>query len=957
MTILRRALLLSLLVLSTASWAQKVTAVWALDNADDLSSVQFSGEQDIVGLLNTEFTIGSKLTTPGLLTSSGADAGYTSVTYERPMIKLQPAAEVKKITDGYSVSFCMKVAEGHTFKPTLLSFDAARCGTDKGTISITTQEGTATANIFAEGVTPLRNKIAAGNSTGFSTHKYNINDVIVEGTSYTVNIYIMGINNTKQIALGSVTLEGVVDEPVYTMEHYLSAFTCRSGDKTIDLYPLIKDSGNGVEKLYRSKLTEAPTDFNAVPAEGYTAHVEYADNIATVTIKEGDNTVYTSAVHFMISHIGNRGEAQPLNRGLLAVHLDEGNLVSWRMRAADVPGKTQYKLYRDGELIQTLLMKTNFMDSGKAAGTTYRIDVCDSEDKVLETQETATWDAQNRHFALPQAPTDTNGTGATYTPNDASCYDMDGDGEQEIVIRWEPSNVRDGASTGATGAVFFDCVKLDGTHLWRINLGKNMWASQHTITFLCYDFDGDGYGEMIVRTAPGTIDGEGNFVLMGDDDPYASYIAANGRVESGPEYLTVFDGITGGAVSSIHYWPAHDDFSNNEAAYGSQARIERYNATMARLDVNGKPVPCAVMNHGYYDQAYYMAAYFDGKELHELWRHSSTIKGQGMYGQGYHTLQSADVDGDGFDEIVAGSAVLDHDGATVLWRSGEGHGDALHIGDFVWDNPGMEIYSVMEDWEQSNVHYAQDMRDAKTGTLLWGTPKAQKDCGRGLCADFDDRHDGAESMCAASTSLFDSKGNAISDWQAGSTTSSAINYRIYWDGDLYDEYHDRQHIDKWNSTTQSWERQTTLYNIAPGATAINGTKSVPSLQADMLGDWREEVVYYYDIDAAAGKFGLNIITTNYPSEYMLPYLRDDHVYDNAIVWQNSTYNQPPHLSYSPVLYWKELQDSMTGIRDINAGIDTERADSPAYNLAGQRIAPSFAKKGGIVIRNGKKQMW
>ena len=125
----------------------------------------------------------------------------------------------------------------------------------------------------------------------------------------------------------------------------------------------------------------------------------------------------------------------------------------------------------------------------------------------------------------------------------------------------------------------------------------------------------------------------------------------------------------------------------------------------------------------------------------------------------------------------------------------------------------------------------------------------------------------------------------------------------------------------------------------------------------MLGDWREEVVYYYDIDAAAGKFGLNIITTNYPSEYMLPYLCDDHVYDNAIVWQNSTYNQPPHLSYSPVLYWKELQDSMTGIREINAGIDTERSDSPAYNLAGQRITPSFAKKGGIVIRNGKKQMW
>lgn len=950
---LKKALLLFMLVSATTMWAQKVTALWSLNDADNLTAGALTGDETAVGQLNIACNLGSKLTNAGLLTESGADAGYTAVTYERPMTKLQPATEVKSITDGYCISFTINTAEGHTFKPTKLSFDAARCGTDKGTIGITTKIGTAAATTFKEGITPLRNKVMAGNPTGFSTHEYNINGVIVEGTSYTVNLYIMGIATNKQIAVGSVAIEGIVDEPVYNMSHYLKAFTCQAGGETIDLYPVIKDSGNGVESLFRTKLTEVPTDFKAIPSEGFTAEVAYADNVATVTIKKDGTTVYTSAVHFMITHIGQRGEAQPLNRGLLAVHLSDGNLVSWRMRATDVPGSTLYKLYREGELVQTLKTKTNFKDSGKAAGTQYRIDVCAADGTVLETQETAAWEAQNLAFALPQAPTDTNGTGATYTPNDASCYDMDGDGEQEIVIRWEPSNVRDGANTGATGAVFFDCVKLDGTHLWRINLGRNMWASQHTITFLCYDFDGDGYGEMIVRTAPGTIDGEGNFVLMGDDDPYASHVAANGRVESGPEYLTVFDGTTGGAISSIHYWPAHDDFSNNNAAYGSQARIERYNATMARLDVNGKAVPCAVMNHGYYSQAYYMAAYFDGKELHELWRHSSTTSGKGMYGQGYHTLQSADVDGDGFDEIVAGSAVLDHDGVNVLWRSGEGHGDALHIGDFVWDNPGMEVYSVMEDGSASYVHYAQDMRDAKTGTLLWGTPKTGGDCGRGLCGDFDDKHEGAESMCSAYPGLYDSKGEVISDWHVGTTNSSSINFRIYWDGDLYDEYHDRQHVDKWNSSTKQWGRLTTLYNIQPGASSINGTKNVPSLQADILGDWREEVVYYYTIDEAAGKFGLNVITTNYTSNYMLPYLRDDHLYDNAIVWQNSTYNQPPHLSYSPVLYWKELQDIITGIHEIEGSGNTD-TDAPMYNLAGQRITPSFVKDGGIVIRNGKK---
>lgn len=952
---LRKLLFVLLLATTTTMWAQKATALWSLNDLENLTTASLTGDETAVAQLTAACTIGDKLTATELLTVSGADNGYTAVTYERPMTKFQPAAEVKNITNGYCVSFSINIAEGHTFKPTRLSFDAARCGTDKGTISITTQTGSAPATTFAQGITPLRNKIMSGNSTGFSTHEYNINGVIAEGSSYTVNIYIMGIANTKQIAIGSVAIEGIVDEPVYNMSHYLSAFTCRSNGETIDLYPVIKDSGNGVESLFRTKLTEVPTDFNAVPTEGYTANVDYANNVATVTIKENGSTVYSSAVRLMVSHIGNRGEAKPLNRGLLAVHLNDGNLVSWRMRATDIPGSTLYKLYREGELIQTLKLKTNYKDRGKTAGTNYRIEVCSADGAVLETQETSAWGAQNTAFVLPQAPTDTNGTGATYTPNDASCYDMDGDGEQEIVIRWEPSNVRDGANTGSTAAVFLDCVKLDGTHLWRINLGRNMWASQHTITFLCYDFDGDGYGEMIVRTAPGTIDGEGNFVLMGNDDPYANYVAANGRVESGPEYLTVFDGTTGGAISSIHYWPAHDDFSDNVQAYGSAARIERYNATMARLDVNGKATPCAVMNHGYYSQAYYMAAYFDGKELHELWRHSSTTSGKGMYGQGYHTLQSADVDGDGFDEIVAGSAVLDHDGVNVLWRSGEGHGDALHIGDFDWNNPGMEIYSVMEDGKASYVHYAQDMRDAKTGQLLWGTPKTGGDCGRGLCGDFDDKHEGAESMCSAYPGLYDSKGNVISDWHVGTTTSSSINFRIYWDGDLYDEYHDRQHIDKWNSTTKQWQRLTTLYNIAPGASSINGSKNVPSLQADILGDWREEVVYYYAIDAVAGKFGLNIITTNYESNYMLPYLRDDHVYDNAIVWQNTTYNQPPHVSYSPVVYWKELQEILTGICNVSIS-DTDTTNNATYNIAGQRINPSYLQNGGIVIRNGKKYM-
>lgn len=946
-----RLLLCALLVLTAShATAQKVTALWAMDTQSYDGTCSLTGDAGYTSLItSTGFQVGKNLSAVSMLTQSGADAGQTAVTYPHPMMAFQPTAKVSGATAEHCITFSLTIAAGHTFKPTAFKYNAAKIGTDGGGLIIKQKIGNQAETVLAE-VSPRRNKITASEQIGYTDGTELINGVLFEGgQTYSIIVYIGGnLATNKQLALGYVSIEGAIDEGIKNLSNFISAFSCKADGADVNLFDRVKALSNGERVLYNQKFRSEPTDFSVTALEGYTASVTYQDKEATLVVKQGADQVYTVGVGFMTTKYVKPTSATPLNRGLMAVKLGtQGNLVSWRARATDVYGRTQYKLYKNDAIVETFTTKTNYLDASGTETDRYKVEVCDASGSVVETQEiSAVWAQQWLSIPLAKAPEDTNGTGATYTPNDATAYDMDGDGEQEIVFRWEPSNVRDGANTGTTGAVWLECIKLDGTQLWRINLGQNIWASQHTVTFLCYDFDGDGFGEMICRTAPGTKDGEGNFVVMGNDNPYANYVSSRGRVEDGPEYLTVFDGTTGAAVSSMHYWPSHADFgtpAQNESKYGSQARIERYNATLARLNVGGKATPCAVMNHGYYSAAYYMAATYDGTDIKEVWRSSFEKKDEGMFGQGYHTLQSADVDNDGFDEIIVGSGVMDHDGKS-MWRSGEGHGDALHVGDFDWDNPGLEVFSIMEDYEASNVHYCMDLRDGKTGTLLWSWPKGDRDCGRGICADFAPEYDGAEGMSVRSSNLHTSKGDVIT---GTNVVNDGKNFRIYWTGDLYDENIDGTWISKWNSATKKFGNIAKLETLAASNT-INGTKNVPCLLADIMGDFREEIVYYYDINAAAGEFGLRVFATNYESDYMLPYLRDDALYDNAIAWQNTTYNQPPHLSYSPVLYYRNITSAIVGVHD-----DQPSAAATVYNLFGHKVK---ANAKGLVVKNGQPML-
>lgn len=635
-------------------------------------------------------------------------------------------------------------------------------------------------------------------------------------------------------------------------------------------------------------------------------------------------------------------------RGLWACKTEKGNniFVSWRMRATDQPLTTTYKLYADNQLIKTLTDCTNATLDATYANATFRVEVLDANGNIVDTQDGVRCDDNFFHHIKLDYPGDytmKNGTVVTYSPNDCSAYDMDGDGEQEIIMKWEPSNA--GSTCTATGPQIVDCYKLDGTRLWRLDFGPNVLAGCR-FTFLCYDFDGDGKGELIGKTAQGSKDSTGAYLHTGPAataDHTQSSINASGVItNSGKEWLTVFNGTTGQELATIDYWPLFSIHSNwddrsgktDGAAYGHRGNW--FKGCVAFLDVDGKPTPCAVTVRGIYTYSYAAAYHWDGQQLSVVWKHTSNKKGEGIYAQGAHSVTVGDLDGDGFDEIMVGAAALDHDGK-LLWSTGLGHGDATHLSEFDPDNEGKEIFIITEE---ETAKYDAAMIDAKTGKILLGKPQTGGDTARGLAIDCDGTYAGAEFMEWGDANLMTCKGEAIAPWHVGTTKSSSINYAIYWDGDLLREYHDRSHIDKWNSTTKSWDRTCTLYSYGYGANSINSTKYNPNLQCDLYGDWREEAVYWAQ---NVEDFYLTIFTTTTESPYKLPWLRDDHTYDMAIVWQNCGYNQPPHLGYSPVEYHKALEKQAMSIKSVSTVVPA----TGYYDLQGRAV--SSPKRPGLYI--------
>ncbi|MBR5749862.1 MAG: rhamnogalacturonan lyase [Prevotella sp.] len=698
-------------------------------------------------------------------------------------------------------------------------------------------------------------------------------------------------------------------------------------------------------------------------------------------------TIFLSAMLLCsMAQITPISQMEKLDRGLVALPANSGNgiFVSWRFLGTD-DNNTRFDLIRNGTTIATDLEVSNFKDDSGNSSSEYQVITKVNGETISTSAPVKAWGEIYKKLKLDRPAT--GAQGGTYSPNDCSVGDVDGDGEYEIFVKWDPSNSQDNSNGGKTDNVYLDCYKLDGTKLWRIDLGVNIRAGAHYTQFQVYDYDGDGKAELMCKTAPGSKDGKGNYVNQAatDDKIKAANNAKDwrssaGRINGGHEYLTVFNGETGEAIHTIAYYPTRNakaelseaagtynwddrDGKNDKGDYGN--RGERYLAATAYLD-GPDHNPSGIFCRGYYTYAHIWAVDFDGQQLKTRWLHSSdarttyklrdadgnsrTYKGNTcfsglkrytMYANGNHNMSIADVDGDGKDEIIWGSAALDDDGK-MLYSVGFGHGDAIHLADLDPDRPGLELFDVHEE----KGDYAWDIHDAATGEIIWkGGPKGA-DNGRGLAADIVASNRGYEfwSSYGGAENATDRNQNPFSAQTAAQVISKkgSMNFRIYWDGDLQDELFDGTNISNWDGSSFV----TTALGNYNASSSCNGTKATPNLLADLFGDWREEVILWSANDNAT----LNIFTTNIPTTYRVPTLMHDHTYRMGICWQNTAYNQPPHLGYYLPDY---IDGKLTGIESIKTNTQTE--ESVIYDLSGRRLPTSdlnILPKGIYIIKQG-----
>ncbi|MBN2536291.1 MAG: hypothetical protein JXB88_25640 [Spirochaetales bacterium] len=555
-------------------------------------------------------------------------------------------------------------------------------------------------------------------------------------------------------------------------------------------------------------------------------------------------------IFFIAGPAGAQRQAERLNRGLVAVSSGGGYFLSWRLLGDESPD-TGFNIYKGSAKLNSspVTNATCYQDSSGGSGTyTVRAVINGQEQGASENARVLSTNYLSFSVTIPSG----------YEANDASVGDLDGDGEYEIVLKVDPTNAKDNSQSGVTDPVILDAYKLNGSRMWSINLGRNIRAGAHYTQFMVYDLDGDGRAEVACKTADGTKDGQGNVI----GNANANYVNSEGYILDGPEFLTVFDGQTGRALSTVDYIPARGNVSSWGDSYGN--RVDRFLACIAYLDGTR---PSLVMCRGYYTRVVLAAWDFRNGSLSHRWTFDSNNGYSSYEGQGNHNLSVADVDNDGRDEIIYGACAIDDNGSG-LWNTGLGHGDAMHVSDINPDRSGLEVWGIHEGDNTPG----SALLDARNGQIIWQT--GNSDVGRGCAADLTASTRGME--CWGGTSGL----RSCSNGSAGSSPSSA-NHIVWWDGDLLRELLDGTSITEYNGGTLL---------SASGCSANNGTKSNPCLQVDIWGDWREEVIW------KAGN-SLRIYTTTTPTNYRFHTLMHDPVYRLGIAWQNVAYNQPPHTSY------------------------------------------------------------
>lgn len=620
-----------------------------------------------------------------------------------------------------------------------------------------------------------------------------------------------------------------------------------------------------------------------------------------------ESLVLCSLIIFCIpfSVYGQR-QMEKLDRGLSAMYSSGSALVSWRIFGDD-GANIAFNVYSVLNDEAPVLMnpspisgKSNYMVSGINTSNKnqyYITPIIDGNEgnpsKIVTLKATSKQPYVSVPLDVPPFGGATREDVYTYSSNDCSIGDVDGDGDYEIIVKWDPSNSKDNAHSGKTGNVYLDAYTLEGEKLWRIDLGQNIRAGAHYTQFMVYDLDGDGKAEVACKTAPGAKDASGEFIKTGPAalaNHTTNYANSSGRVLRGPEFLTLFNGQTGAEIITTDYFPPRHPSTTNptggqlDAIWGDNYgnRVDRFLACIAYLDGER---PSLVMCRGYYTRTVLAAYDFRDGKFQIRWTFDSTKEGSKYEHQGNHGLTVADVDNDGKDEIIYGAMTIDNDGKG-LYSTGLGHGDAMHVSNLDPSNPGLEVFTAHETGG-NGVSY----RSATDGEILWQEKKKDADIGRGVAFDIDPNYPGAECWASDGNGMYNYKGEVVTGtYPTTAGNGSTYNMAAWWDGDVLRELVDRTVITKWNWENKSTDRILSTYNY--NVSSNNGTKSNPCLIADIWGDWREEIIY-----RSSDERELRIFSTPYPSDYGMYTLMHDPQYRLSIAWQNVAYNQPAHTGF------------------------------------------------------------
>jgi hypothetical protein len=568
-------------------------------------------------------------------------------------------------------------------------------------------------------------------------------------------------------------------------------------------------------------------------------------------------------------------QMENLDRGVVAVKISGGVYVGWRMLGTEydtTASNVAYNLYRDGTKVASVTDSTNYLDAAGTATSKYSLSPVIKGTEGAQSAATTPW-AQN-YLSIPLTPPLPGPNGGIYSANDASPGDLDGDGQYEIVLKWDPSNSKDSAVSGVTDTCILDGVKLDGTRLWRIDVGQNIRAGAHDTQFSVYDFDGDGKAEVAFKTAPGTKDGKGNFLTKGPAagaDNGKDYRTARGMALEGPEWLTVFSGVDGSELATIEYPVLYASTASWGDSTGN--RSHRYNGGAAFVKEGGvaNGLPSIIQQRGYYTRLTVSALTFRGGVLAKNWVFDSNGAANGAAaGQGCHSCMAADVDNDGAQEIIPGSSTINSDGS-LKCTTALGHGDALHVGALVIGK-GISVFTIHEEQGGYDVH------DGATCTPYVSVTNPTVDNARGVADDIDPSNPGAEMWSKNYTDLYScANGSSIG------TAPDSLNFLIYWDADESRELEDATSITKYGGGT--------LLSCTDCA-SNNGTRATPTLTADLLGDWREEIVWRTADDSA-----LRVYTTTAVTKRRIYTLMHDPTYRAQVSFEQSGYNQPPHTGF------------------------------------------------------------